>query len=175
MKKNRLDEDVTLGPDTRKSIIPALLSSANGTVGNSTSPLVESRSAIKEKKTRRDTLQDSTSKLLSSIKANSKGPYYKTSFNSDMKEQQQRNYESSKSSVKRSLLRGHENNDKSFLFYPHQNQPQHFSELLLKRYGNIYCYIQNWLIYIIIKYIWCVIYHYTKLFMTNDFKNHLKL
>ncbi|KAF7391851.1 hypothetical protein HZH68_011394 [Vespula germanica] len=134
MKKNRLDEDVTLGPDTRKSIIPALLSSANGTLGNSTSPLVESRSAIKEKKTRRDTLQDSTSKLLSSIKANSKGPYYKTSFNSDMKEQQQRNYESSKSSVKRSLLRGHENNDKSFLFYPHQNQAQHFSELLLKRY-----------------------------------------
>ncbi|KAL2724081.1 MATH and LRR domain-containing protein PFE0570w-like [Vespula squamosa] len=129
------EKDVTLGPDTRKSIMPALLSSANGTLGNSTSPLGESRSsAIKEKKTRRDTLQDSTSKLLSSIKANSKGPYYKTSFNSDMKEQQQRNYESSKSSVKRSLLRGHENNDKSFLFYPHQNQPQHYSELLSKRY-----------------------------------------
>ncbi|XP_047359596.1 uncharacterized protein LOC124952953 [Vespa velutina] len=130
-KCNEIDED----KDTRKSIIPALLSSANGTLGNSTFPLVELRSsAIKEKKTRRNTLLDSTSKLLSSIKANSKGPYYQTSFNSDMKEQQQRNYGSSKSSVKRSLLRGHENNDKSFLFYPRQNQPQHFPELLLKNY-----------------------------------------
>lgn len=71
-----------------------------------------------------------------------------------MKEQQKRNYdESSKSSVKRSLLRGHENNDKSFLFYPRQYQPQHFSELPLKKYGNdIFIYIID--IYII-KYIGC--------------------
>ncbi|KAI4489136.1 hypothetical protein M0804_004634 [Polistes exclamans] len=50
-----------------------------------------------------------------------------------MKEQQHRNYdESSKSSVKRSLLKDRENNDKSFLFYSRQKQPRHFPQLLLK-------------------------------------------
>ncbi|KAI4501577.1 hypothetical protein M0802_003454 [Mischocyttarus mexicanus] len=134
-KKYRFNEDVTLGPDTRKSIIPALLSSVNGTLGNSTSPLVESRrsSTIKEKKTTKDTLRDSTSKLLYSIKANSKGPFYQTSFNSNVKEQQDLNYdESMKSSVKRSLLRGPKDNDKFFLFYSRQKQPRHFPQLLLK-------------------------------------------